>query len=320
MTRSDDSPKSAMMEWAWFEGEIVPFSEAKISVGTHVVQYGTGVFAGIRAYLSADGETLNVFRLRDHAQRLLNSARLLRAETDHTVDSVARIIVDLLEKNAPEGDTYIRPFFYKPAVQLTPRLRGIGDELAVYMLPLGDYLPTSGVKAIVSSWVRVPDNAIPSRGKITGSYINSAFAKDEAEQYGADDAILLNTAGKVAEGSACNLFIVRNGTLITAPISADILEGITRRTVAQLATDLGLPLETRDIDRSELYIAEEAFFCGTGVQVTPINSIDGRPVGEVPGPITKQIADRYFQMVRGQRPEYSDWLTPVKRKVAAPAD
>jgi branched-chain amino acid aminotransferase len=183
MTRSDDSPKSAMMEWAYFEGEIVPFSEAKISVGTHVVQYGTGVFAGIRAYLSADGETLNVFRLRDHAQRLLNSARLLRAETAHTVDSVAQIIVDLLEKNAPEGDTYIRPFFYKPAVQLTPRLRGIGDELAVYMLPLGDYLPTSGVKAIVSSWVRVPDNAIPSRGKITGSYINSAFAKDEAPQY-----------------------------------------------------------------------------------------------------------------------------------------
>jgi branched-chain amino acid aminotransferase len=188
------------------------------------------------------------------------------------------------------------------------------------MLPLGDYLPTSGVKAIVSSWVRVPDNAIPSRGKITGSYINSAFAKDEAEEKGADDAILLNTAGKVAEGSACNLFIVRNGTLITAPISADILEGITRRTVAELAVDMGLTLETRDIDRSELYIADEAFFCGTGVQVTPINAIDGRPVGEVPGPITRQISDRYFKMVRGQLPEYSHYLTPVKRKVAAPAD
>jgi branched-chain amino acid aminotransferase len=319
MTRSGKT-KSQMLDWAYFEGEIVPFSEANISVGTHVVQYGTGVFAGIRAYLSADGETLNIFRLKDHAQRLLNSARLLRAETDYTVDSVAQIIVDLLEKNAPDGDTYIRPFFYKPAVQLTPRLRGIGDELAVYMLPLGDYLPTSGVKAIVSSWVRVPDNAIPSRGKITGSYINSAFAKDEAEEKGADDAILLNTAGKVAEGSACNLFIVRNGTLITAPISADILEGITRRTVAELAVDMGLTLETRDIDRSELYIADEAFFCGTGVQVTPINAIDGRPVGEVPGPITRQISDRYFKMVRGQLPEYSHYLTPVKRKVAAPAD
>jgi branched-chain amino acid aminotransferase len=319
MTRSGKTT-SQMLDWAYFEGEIVPFSEANISVGTHVVQYGTGVFAGIRAYLSADGETLNIFRLKDHAQRLLNSARLLRAETDYTVDSVAQIIVDLLEKNAPDGDTYIRPFFYKPAVQLTPRLRGIGDELAVYMLPLGDYLPTSGVKAIVSSWVRVPDNAIPSRGKITGSYINSAFAKDEAEEKGADDAILLNTAGKVAEGSACNLFIVRNGTLITAPISADILEGITRRTVAELAVDMGLTLETRDIDRSELYIADEAFFCGTGVQVTPINAIDGRPVGEVPGPITRQISDRYFKMVRGQLPEYSHYLTPVKRKVAAPAD
>ena len=312
--------KSPMLEWAYFQGEIVPFSEANFSIGTHVVQYGTGVFAGIRAYLSADGETLNVFRLQDHARRLLNSARLLRADTHHTVESISQIIVDLLEKNAPTGDTYIRPFFYKPAVQLTPRLRGIGDELAVYMLSLGDYLPTSGVKAIVSSWVRVPDNAIPSRGKITGSYINSAFAKDEAEEKGADDAILLNTSGKVAEGSSCNLFIVRNGTLITAPISSDILEGITRRTVFELASDLGLPVETREIDRSELYIAEEAFFCGTGVQVAPIASIDGRPVGEIPGPVTKQVSERFFNMMRGTLPEYSHYLTPVPRRVAAPAD
>jgi branched-chain amino acid aminotransferase len=312
--------KSPMLDWAYFQGEIVPFSEANFSIGTHVVQYGTGVFAGIRAYLSADGETLNVFRLEDHARRLLNSARLLRSESQHTVESISRIIVELLEKNAPSGDTYIRPFFYKPAVQLTPRLRGIGDELAVYMLSLGDYLPTSGVKAIVSSWVRVPDNAIPSRGKITGSYINSAFAKDEAEEKGADDAILLNTSGKVAEGSSCNLFIVRNGTLITAPISSDILEGITRRTVFELAKDLGLPVETREIDRSELYIADEAFFCGTGVQVAPIASIDGRKVGDVPGPLTRQVADRFFNMMRGNLPEYSHYLTPVRRKVATPAD
>ncbi|CAN5456839.1 branched-chain amino acid transaminase [soil metagenome] len=313
-------PESSMLDWAYFQGEIVPFSEANFSIGTHVVQYGTGVFAGIRAYLSADGENLNVFRLEDHAKRLLSSARLLRSETTHTVESVSKIILDLLAKNAPTGDTYIRPFFYKPAVTLTPRLRGIGDELAVYMLPLGDYLPTSGVKAIVSSWVRVPDNAIPSRGKITGAYINSAFAKDEAEEKGADDAILLNTAGKVSEGSSCNLFIVRNNTLITPPISSDILEGITRRTVFELANDLNLEVETRTIDRSELYVADEAFFCGTGVQVAPIASIDGRPVGEVPGPLTKQISDRFFNMMRGNLPEYFRYLSPVKVRVATPAD
>jgi len=307
--------QSKMLEWAYFEGEIVPFKDANVSIGTHSLQYGTGAFAGIRAYLSADGETLNIFRLKDHARRLLNSARLLRSEIDLTPDSLAEIIVELLEKNAPTGDTYIRPFFYKGAVQLTPRLRGIGDELGVYMLPLGDYLPTTGVKAIVSTWLRVPDNVIPSRGKITGAYVNSAFAKDEAEEQGADDAIILNTSGKVAEGSSCNLFIVRDGTLITAPITSDILEGITRRTIFELAVDLGMKVETREIDRSELYIADEAFFCGTGVQVAPINAIDGRKVGEVPGPLTAQVSDRFFKMVRGQLPEYSHYLTPVKVKV-----
>jgi branched-chain amino acid aminotransferase len=312
--------ESKMLEWAYFEGEIVPFTDANVSIGTHSLQYGTGAFAGIRAYLSADGQTLNVFRLKDHTRRLLNSARLLRSEIDLTPDSLAQIILDVLEKNAPTGDTYIRPFFYKPAVQLTPRLRGIGDELGVYMLPLGDYLPTTGVKAIVSTWLRVPDNVIPSRGKITGAYVNSAFAKDEAEEQGADDAIILNTSGKVAEGSSCNLFIVRDNTLITAPITSDILEGITRRTIVELATTLGITVETREIDRSELYIADEAFFCGTGVQVAPISTIDGRKVGEVPGPITAQIADRFFKMVRGQLPEYSHYLTGIPVKAAAPAD
>jgi branched-chain amino acid aminotransferase len=306
--------KHPMMDWAYFEGQIVPFAEANVSIGTHALQYGTGAFAGIRAYLADDGETLNVFRLVDHTTRLLNSARLLRAELPYTPQSLAEVIVSVIEKNNPGRNTYIRPFVYKPAISLTPRLRGIGDEVAVYCLPLEDYISTSGVKAIVSSWVRVPDNAIPSRGKLTGSYINSAMAKDEAEEKGADEAILLNTSGKIAEGSACNLFIVRNGTLITAPITSDILEGITRRTVAQIATDLGLPLETREIDRSELYIADEAFFCGTGVQIAPIAEIDGRKVGEVPGPLTRQVADRFYDIVRGRVPEYRHWLTPVRAR------
>jgi branched-chain amino acid aminotransferase len=312
---------SDMLEYAFFEGEIVPFAEAKISVGTHAVQYGTGAFAGIRGYLDADGETINIFRLPDHCARLLNSAKLLRAELPYSRDQIANIIVELIERNAPHGDVYIRPFVYKSAVQLTPRLKGLGDELAIYLLNLGDYLPTTGISAIVSSWVRVPDNAIPGRGKLSGSYVNSAMAKDEAEEKGADEAILLDISGHVAEGSGCNLFIVRDGTMITAPITGDILEGITRRTFLRFAQDLGIPTETREIDRTELYVADEAFFTGTGVQIAPIATIDGRPIGDgCPGPISAQLRELFFDTVRGRAPQYRDWLTPVRPRVPVGAD
>ncbi len=310
--------KSPMLEYAFFEGKIVPFSEANVSVGTHALQYGTGAFAGIRGYLDADGETINIFRLKDHTARMLNSAKLLRSELPYDRDSLADVIVSLMEKNAPTGDTYIRPFIYKPAVQLTPRLRGVGDELAVYMLQLGDYLDLQrGQNVIVSSWFRIQDNAIPSRGKLSGSYVNSAFIKDEAEEKGADEAIVLNNSGKVAEGSACNLFIVRNGTLITPPITADILEGITRRSVMLFAEEAGIQVEQREIDRTELYIADEAFFCGTGVQIAWIEKIDGRPIGNATcGPITTMIRDIFFNVVRGKDARYASFLTPVRRPVA----
>jgi branched-chain amino acid aminotransferase len=311
--------KSPMLEYAFFEGKIVPFSEAKVSVGTHALQYGTGAFAGIRGYLDADGETINIFRLKEHTARMLNSAKLLRCELPYNVDSLADVIVALMEKNAPTGDTYIRPFIYKPAVQLTPRLRNIGDELAVYMLQLGDYLDLQrGQNVIVSSWFRVQDNAIPSRGKLSGSYVNSAFIKDEAEEKGADEAIVLNNSGKIAEGSACNLFIVRNGTLITPPITADILEGITRRSIMLFAEEAGIPVEQREIDRTELYIADEAFFCGTGVQIAWIEKIDGRTIGNgVCGPLTSRVRDIFFNVVRGKDSRYASFLTPVRKPVAA---
>ena len=313
---------SPMLEYAFFEGQFVPFADAKISVGTHAVQYGTGAFAGIRGYLDADGETINIFRLAEHATRLLNSAKLLRATLPFTRETLSQTIVDLVEKNAPAGDVYIRPFVYKSSVQLTPRLKGLDNELAIYMLQLGDYLDTtSGVKAAVSSWHRLPDNAVPGRGKISGGYINSALAKDEAEEKGADEAILLDQHGHVAEGSGCNLFLVRDGTLVTAPITGDILEGITRRTMMQFAHDEGIPIQERDIDRSELYIVDEAFFCGTGVQIAPITTIDGRPVGEgIPGPISQKLREIFFDTVRGRNPKYAQFLTPVRAKVASAAD
>jgi len=308
-----------MLDYAFFEGKVVPFAAATISIGAHCVQYGTGAFAGIRGYLDDSGDTINVFRLPDHAQRLLNSARLLRAELPYSATDVVNVISDLVERNAHPGDVYIRPFVYKPAVQLTPRLRGVGDELAVYMMPMGDYLSLDrGQKAIVSSWFRIPDNAIPSRGKLSGSYVNSAFAKDEAEEKGGDEAIMLNTAGKIAEGSGCNLFIVRNGVLTTPPFTSDILEGITRRSVLAMAADAGIPTEVREMDRTELYLADEAFFCGTGVQIAWIESVDGRPVANGSrGPVTEQIQSRFFDTVRGRDVAYGDWLTRVPVPVAA---
>lgn len=314
--------QSPILEYAFFEGNIVPFSEAKVSIGTHALQYGTGAFAGIRGYLDADGETINIFRLREHTARLLRSAKLLRAELPFDRDSLVETIVELAERNAPTGDVYFRPFVYKPAIELTPRLRGLGDELAIYMLSMGEYLDTTeGVRAIVSSWKRVADNAIPSRGKLTGSYVNSAFAKDEAQEKGGDEALLLNEQGKVAEGSGCNFFMVRDGVLTTPPISADILEGITRRTFMKLAEDEGIAIEQREIDRSELYIADEAFFCGTGVQISPIVAIDGRPIGSgKPGEISTTLRDLFFDVVRGKSSRYADWLTPVRRAVSAAAD
>jgi branched-chain amino acid aminotransferase len=263
--------------------------------------------------MADDGVTINIFRLKEHAGRLLRSAKLLRMELPYDIDAVAGKIVELTQRNEPDGDIYFRPFVYKASVQLTPRLKGLRDELAIYMMPMGNYLDlTRGQKVHVSSWTRIDDNAIPSRGKITGSYINSSFAKDEAEEKGADEAIMLTHQGKVAEGSAANLFMVRDGVLVTPPVNGDVLEGITRRSLIELAAELGIEVEQRNIDRSELYLAEELFFCGTGAQVAPIESVDGRLIGETGNwPVTRQLSEVFFDIVRGRNPKYSHWLTPV---------
>lgn len=308
-------------DYAYFEGDFVPFSQANVSIGTHALHYGTGAFAGVRGYLDQDGATINIFRLRDHATRLLRSAKLLRMDLPYDVDSVMATLVELTRRNAPTSDVYYRPLVYKSSVQLTPRLRGIDDELAIYMMPMGDYLDTQrGQKVIVSSWTRITDNIIPARGKITGGYINSALAKDEAEEAGADEAIMLDLQGHVAEGTGCNLFIVRDGVLITPPVTGDVLEGITRRSILQVAADLGIPVEQRSIDRSELYIADEAFFCGTGVQVAWIETIDGRTIGTGTDPeVTRSIREVMFDTFRGRNDRYSQWITPVNVSVPATA-
>ncbi|HUZ00549.1 MAG TPA: branched-chain amino acid transaminase [Thermomicrobiaceae bacterium] len=298
---------------AFFEGEFVPIDQAKVSVATHALQYGTGCFGGIRGYLDHDGSTINIFRLPDHTRRLLQSGMLLRAQLPYSAGDVAGIITELVRRNAPSQNVYIRPFIYKAGLELTPRLSGVRDQLAVYMLPLNDYLDlNTPLRLMVSSWQRIEDNIIPSRAKITGGYINSSLAKDQAAEGGFDDAILLNREGKVSEGSGANLFIVRNGALVTSPITADILEGITRRSLVEFARDAGVTVEERAIDRSELYIAEEAFLCGTGVQIAGVGSIDGRPIGNGErGPITARMQDTFFSLVHGEESPYRRYLTRV---------
>lgn len=309
------------LPYAYFEGDIVPIGEAKISVASQVVQYGSGVFAGIRGYLDQDGSTINIFRLPDHCRRFMQSAGLIKVRLPFDADGLGQIAVELTRRNAPTGNVYFRPFAYKAGLDLAPTLTGVADGFALYMLPLNDYFSRDGVSAMVSSWQRVTDNTIPARGKVSGAYINSAIANDEAKTYGFDDAILLSQRGKVSEGSGCNMMMVRNGTLVTPPVTSDILEGITRRSLLQLARDMGIPTEEREIDRTELYVAEELLFCGTGVQIAPITSVDRRPVGAgVPGPICTRLQERFFDIVRGKAPEYAHWLTRVPIPVPAVAD
>ncbi len=306
--------ESSLLKYAFFEGDIVPCENAKVSIATHALQYGTGCFAGIRGYLDRDGKSINIFRLPDHTRRLVQSGLIIRAELPYRPDDIGNIIVDLVKKNAPTQNVYIRPFIYKAGLELTPKLHGIKDELAIYMMPLGDYLDVSNpVKLGVSSWQRIEDDIIPSRAKITGGYINSSLAKDEAAESGYDDAIMLNRDGKVAEASGANLFIVRNGALVTAPITADILEGITRRSLVEFARESGVTVEERQIDRSELYISEEVFLCGTGVQIAAVGTIDGRTIGNGKrGPITEMLQNTFFSLVRGEDSPYRHYITHIE--------
>lgn len=292
----------------------MPVEDAKVSIATHALQYGTGCFAGIRGYLDHDGTSINIFRLPEHTRRLVQSGMILRAELPYGPDEIGQIIVDLVKKNAPKQNVYLRPFIYKAGLELTPKLKGIKDELAIYMMPLGDYLDLANpIRLGVSSWQRIEDDIIPSRAKITGGYINSSLAKDEAAEAGYDDAIMLNREGKVAEASGANLFIVRNGSLVTAPITADILEGITRRSLVEFARDAGITVEERAIDRSELYISEEVFLCGTGVQIAAVGWIDGRPIaGGTRGPITEMLQNTFFTLVRGEESPYRRYVTHIE--------
>ena len=296
--------------WAYFEGRTVPIGEASVSVATHAFNYGTGVFEGIRAYRQDDG-SLAILFVAEHYERLLRNARLIRASVPETASELVEITRDLLRRNAHDGDAYVRPLIYKSAAGIHLRLTNLRDRLTIFTIPLGDYVRTDGLRATLSGWQRVNDNAIPARGKVTGGYVNACFASEDAHAAGYDEAILLTADGHVAEASSANLFVVRGSEVATPPLTDDVLSGITRAAILKIAADAGLTVIERSIDRSELYLADEVFFTGTGVQVAPVASIDGRPVGEEDFPISLDIQRRYFEAVRGRDPRYAAWLTPV---------
>ncbi|HWY79005.1 MAG TPA: branched-chain amino acid transaminase [Candidatus Sulfotelmatobacter sp.] len=305
--------KTGSYPYAFFQNKIVLTEDAKVSIMTNALQYGTGFFGGIRGYYHKDADYHSVFRLEDHYKRFVSSSNILGCKLPYTVEELKKVTLDLLMKNKPKSNIYFRPFAYIGNTELGPNFANITLDFALYMIPLEEYMPLGkGLSLVVSSWQRISDNAIPSRGKISGGYVNSALARKEATDGGFDEAIMLNKFGRVAEGSAENLFILRNDTLITPDISEGILEGITRRSILQIAQDMGIKIVERPIERSELYIADEVFMTGTGCQVAWVEQIDKRRVanGKI-GPMTSILKEKFFKVVTGEDEQYSHWCTKI---------
>jgi branched-chain amino acid aminotransferase len=298
----------------YFEGAFVPLRDAKVSIMTHAFMYGTATFEGIRGYWNAERQTLFGLFLREHVERIRNSCRILLIDDVPSVDELTGLILETVRRNHFREDVYIRPSFYKSTRAIGVRLHDLQHQLYIIAIPFGNYIDTeAGVRVMTSSWRRNADEALPARGKIVGGYVNMAFQKSEAELNGFDEAVVLTADGHVNEASAANLFVYRDGVLLTPPIYDDILEGVTRRAIVQLAQDEGIPVEIRRIDRSELYVADEMFLCGTGVQVSPVVEIDHRKIGSgTVGPVARLIKDRYFDAVRGRLPQYEHWLTRIE--------
>lgn len=305
------------MTYAYFRKKFVSINEAKVSITTHAFNYGTGIFEGIKGYYNEKKDQIFVFRLHKHYERMIKNCKILKMYLEYSVDELAEITCKLIEMNNYKCDVYIRPIAYKSLEKIGVRLPEEHD-LCIYSVPMDSYFKSDQpLKVCISSWKRIDDNAIPGRGKICGSYVNSALAAQEARDNGFDEAIFLNEDGHVSEGPGMNLFIIKDCVMRTPPVTHNILEGITRESVIEIASEeLGISTFPRAIDRSELYQAEELFFCGTAAEIAPIGSVDHRPIGngEV-GKITKKLRSLFFKIVRGNYGKYSKWLTEVyKRK------
>ncbi len=301
-------------QYAFFGGKIVPFDQAKVSVMTHSFNYGTGVFAGLRAYWNGDEHQLFIFRPHDHFERFRQSAGLMRIKVPYGESDLTDILVELLRVEDYHENVYIRPLAYKSSELIGVRLHDVDDAMTMFALPFGSYVKhEEGLHVGFSAWRRVEDNAIPARGKVIGAYANSALIKTDAVLAGYDEALVLNEDGHVSEASAANLFIFRKGVAITPSITSNVLEGIVRRSLIELLREeLGIEVVEREIDRTECYLADEMFLCGTGVQIAAVTQIEHRPVGTGSmGAITTQLRDLFFKVVSGRVPKYRDWLTPV---------
>jgi branched-chain amino acid aminotransferase len=306
----------------YLNGEFLPGAQARVGIATHALSYGTGCFEGIRAYYNDERDQLYVFRALEHFQRLARSCRIMNIRLTHTPEQMVELLIDLLRRNEMHENCYIRPFAYKADEVIGVRLNDLQDAFTMFTLPMGDYVKTTGLRCMVSSWRRIDDNMMPARAKISGAYVNSAFAKSEALMSGLDEAIMLTNEGHVSEGSAENIFLLTGGELITPPPSENILQGITRDSVIELARrEFEMLTRERVIDRTELYTADEIFLTGTGAQIAPVIEVDHRPIGTgALGEFSAKLCDLYRDVTRGRRSEYMSWLTPVYSSVHATAN
>ncbi|HKW72065.1 MAG TPA: branched-chain amino acid transaminase [Candidatus Dormibacteraeota bacterium] len=300
--------------WVFFEGEFARYNDVKLGLMTHALHYGTGVFEGIRAYWNQKKEQLYLLQAVAHYERMKRSANVMRMTLPYSTEELVNYTLEVLRKNQFKSDVYIRPLVYLSSEEIGVRLHNLNQSFFIYAIPFGNYVEVdSGIRCIVSSWRRVPDQSLPARAKITGAYANSALAKSEAVEGGYDEAIVLTIDGHVSEGSAENLFMVKDGTFITPPVTDDILEGVTRQLLIKVIKDeLNVPVLERSIDRTELYTCDELLLCGTGAQISPVIEVDRRAIGDGKvGEFTQELQNIYFGAVRGESAKYRDWTSPV---------
>ncbi|MFM9072274.1 MAG: branched-chain amino acid transaminase [Cyanobium sp.] len=298
------------LPFAWFGGKCVPFADATLSVATHALHYGTGAFGGMRGLPNPeDPKEILLFRADRHAHRLSQSARLLQTTLDE--QQVMEVIRTFIQANRPSKPFYMRPFVYTSGLGISPRLHDVVTDFLVYGIEMGDYLSPDGVSCRISSWTRQEDRSLPLRGKISGAYITSSLAKTEAVKSGFDEALLLNSRGKVSEASGMNLFIVRDGNLITPGVDQDILEGITRASILEIAPRMGIPVIERAVDKSELFIADEVFLSGTAARITPVRCVESTDL-PTKRPLMEQLRDRITRITEGRDLEYEHWVTRIR--------
>jgi branched-chain amino acid aminotransferase len=316
-TKSKAGAKKAVTHpntWVFYEGEFVRYHDARLGLMTHALHYGTAVFEGIRAYWNAKHEQLYLLQPTPHFERMRRSANVMRMILPYSTEQLVNFTLDVLRRNEFKSDVYVRPLLYASSEEIGVRLHNLTHSFFIYAIPFGNYVEIeAGIRCMVSTWRRVPDQSLPARAKVTGSYAQSALAKSEAVEAGFDEAIVLTVDGHVSEGSAENLFMFKEGTFVTPPVTDDILEGVTRTMLMRLIRDeLGMPLIERSIDRTELYTCDELLLCGTGAQIAPVVEVDRRPVGDGKvGEFTQELQNIYFGAVRGESPKFKDWTIPV---------